>query len=434
MGNEPQPPRRSRQRLFTLVGLAVLVAINAFLLSRPFVHEAGDVVEWRKGPLVYEHSPFFTANAAKVFWPALAVALDAYLLTLSVWGTFLRRRLTGRLTAALARLAPLLFVFAALALGEGVSRYVIKNSDMYDQYRPDADLFWYNRPNLRDFVGDRDSAPRSTNSRGFRGAEEVPKAKAENEYRIFVVGDSSTFGLGVKDDQTYAAVMGATMDAASARDVRVINTGCPGHTSHQGLVLLRRYGPTMKPDLIVWSYNNDPCLDMARDKDRLAPNRAVLALQRFVYRSDLFLVSQRVYLDWVYGRNLQKYSELYPSESSGWVRRIPFDDYRQYLDEFIEVADDLGSEILFIRMPLNRAACEEKPIYFTSYDDEYRDYLTTWARENHHHCVDFESMFEGLSGRELFLPGHLFHPAVDGHDIIGRNLATYALDMELIEP
>ena len=35
--------------------------------------------------------------------------------------------------------------------------------------------------------------------------------------------------------------------------------------------------------------------------------------------------------------------------------------------------------------------------------------------------------------RERVLPGHLFHPSAEGHDLIGRRLTRVILDKELVE-
>ena len=208
----------------------------------------------------------------------------------------------------------------------------------------------------------------------------------------------------------------------------VINTACPGHTSFQGRVLLERHARDLKPDLLIWAYNNDPCLDTVQDRDRVSSNPRVVATQRLLYRSDLYLLFRRVLLDAVYAGRLAHYRSKFPARQSDWVRRIPFEDFTAYLQDFAEAADELGAEILYIRMPLNRPTVEIQPLFATSFDDGYRDHLERFCEREGRVCVNFEHPFLENYRPELFLPGHLFHPSSTGHGIIGETLADEVLE------
>ena len=420
----------SRLRPAVLVALIALVLLNVYAFSRPSMHEAAEISEWRKGPLVKDHSPYASANSARIFWPVAAGMVDVYVGLLVSWRLVLRRRLKTRPPVELA--VSTLVLLVVLVGGELTARGIIRQF-WYLQYHPDPELYWYNRPNLRGHTDATDPAERSTNSMGFRMNQELSEHKGEGEVRIFVVGDSSTFGLGVNDDETYSQVLDRELERELARPVTVINSGCPGHTSYQGMTLLERYGLDLQPDLVIWAYNNDPCLDTMVEKDRVSDNRAQVALQRVLYRSDLYLLFRRVLVDGVYGMRSASYADRYPTEPSDWVRRIPFDDFRAYLQEFADVAHSVDAEILYIRMPLNRPMCEIEPIYLTSFDDDYRDYLSEFCLTTGEVCVDFEHPWLDNYDRDRFLPGHLFHPSAEGHDLIGRRLARVILDKGLVE-
>ena len=422
--------RLAPRRTVAAAALAALLALHVFAVSRPFLHTPAEVTEWRKGPLVKDHSPYASANSARIFWPVAVGMVDAYLLLLLLWRRVLRRRAGTRppVEAAVATLALLIVLIG----GELTARGLIRQF-WYLQYRPDPELYWYNRPNLREHTDATDTAQRTTNSHGFRMDREVSRAKGADEVRVFVVGDSSTFGLGVDDGQTYSAVLERELAQRLGRPVTVINSGCPGHTSYQGMVLLTRYGLDLRPDLVIWAYNNDPCLDTMVETDRVSTNPAQLALQRVLYRSDLYLLFRRVLVDGVYGVRTARFAQRYPSEPSDWVHRIPFEDFRGYLQQFADVAHGAGAEILYVRMPLNRPMCDVEPIYLTSFDDDYRDYLTAFCATTDQHCVDFEHPWLQAYDRDLFLPGHLFHPSASGHEVIGRELARVVVAKGLVD-
>jgi hypothetical protein len=414
-----------------VIGLLLLFLFNAYAFSRPWLHRPSVVMEWRKGPLIYESSPYSTTNAARIFWPIFAIMVDVYAAGAFLATRWIRKRVPAHRRAITESIFVILLLVAVVGAGELMARWYIRNY-MFLQYRPDPELYWYNRPNLRDHVDVTDGARKSTNSLGMRGREDVPLEKEPGEIRIFVVGDSSTFGLGVLDEETYSHVLQERLSEATGRRVRVINSGCPGHTSYQGLILLQRYGLAYKPDLIIWAYNNDPCLDMAREKDRVSQNPRVVAAQRVLYRSDLYLLAMRVVLDAIYGWNLKKFETKYPRNQDGWVRRIPFEDYKDYLQRFVDLARSVNSKILFLRMPLNLPMCEVEPIYYTSFDFEYRDYLLEFCKRNNLPVVNLEEMFLHPYDPGLFLTGHLFHPSPRGHRIIGERLASYILAKGLI--
>ena len=88
--------------------------------------------------------------------------------------------------------------------------------------QPDDELGWVLPPSSSfEFVGQQVT----TNARGWRGP--LP-----GDLNVAVVGDSSAFGHGVADDETFAALLDERLDAT------VLNLGVPGYTCRQveGLV------------------------------------------------------------------------------------------------------------------------------------------------------------------------------------------------------
>jgi hypothetical protein len=90
-----------------------------------------------------------------------------------------------------------------------------------------------------------------TNSLGFRGT--VPTARQPGEYRIMLVGDSATFGLGLNEPDTIAEqlkLIGRERCPASAK-VTAYNFGHLGFNLVQELLILRDYFDTVKPEQVV---------------------------------------------------------------------------------------------------------------------------------------------------------------------------------------
>lgn len=421
-GQEKSDPAVLSGRRFLLLPVFVLLLLlffNIYALTKPFFHEPSLVLEWRKGPLIYDSSPYSTMNAAKFFWPVSALVLDVYLIILLIRSVFPRRKKNrGSFFEGLFTVSALLLVLAG---GEGMTRLLIKKY-MFIQYRPHPDMAWYNRPNLSWHSDNTDESYKSTNSLGFRMTREIAAEKRPEELRIFLTGDSSTFGYGMDDGDNYSSLVETLLSERTGKRAIVINTACPGHTSLQGLHLLHKYGAVMEPDMLIWAYNNDSCLDTAPDLDRIAGTPSARAVRRMLYKSDYYLLLRRVLLDFIYSRKIEEYQSRFSMNHFDWVRRIPFDDYKKYLEEFADFARERKIGILFIRMPLNRYMSEIQSIYMTSFDENYRDYLEVFCEEEGLPFLDLEQVFVSQYSPDLFLPGHLFHPSVRGHRIVAEQI------------
>jgi hypothetical protein len=95
----------------------------------------------------------------------------------------------------------------------------------------------YGKPEYRIMLGH--------NALGFRGRE-VSRSKAPEKVRIFALGDSMTYGLGVEDDETYSAIL----EKLDPR-LEVINAGVAGYSPAEELLLLRERGLDLAPDIVT---------------------------------------------------------------------------------------------------------------------------------------------------------------------------------------
>jgi hypothetical protein len=90
------------------------------------------------------------------------------------------------------------------------------------------------------------------NSLGWRGGREFLEKK-QTDYRVLFLGDSFTYGLGVNDKQTFAAVV--EKDLRSDRlSVEVMNAGCPGRGTDYELKSFQTVGRKFHPDLTVLGF------------------------------------------------------------------------------------------------------------------------------------------------------------------------------------
>lgn len=92
------------------------------------------------------------------------------------------------------------------------------------------------------------------NSLGFRGSE-APPLKAAGVFRVVVFGDSSSFGWGVNQDETYSEVLRRSLqDRAPGKKIEVLNFAIPGDSSEYGKLIFDRYAKEHQPDLVILGF------------------------------------------------------------------------------------------------------------------------------------------------------------------------------------
>lgn len=85
---------------------------------------------------------------------------------------------------------------------------------------------------------------------GLRGEE--PRPRRPETYRIVCLGDSFTFGLGVRDDETYPRLLEQRLaDRFPGIDVQVLNAGVPGYGTADELRFLESRIDLLDPDLVI---------------------------------------------------------------------------------------------------------------------------------------------------------------------------------------
>lgn len=130
--------------------------------------------------------------------------------------------------------------------------------------QPDEDLFWSMRPNLKIYYEATGVSVR-TNSFGLRSPE--IGTKKDNEFRILSLGESTTYGEGVSNDETYSAVLeNILQNVDKTRSYRVINAGVSAYSSFQSLTYLKLRGLKLKPDMVLFYHElNDYLPSSLRD-------------------------------------------------------------------------------------------------------------------------------------------------------------------------
>lgn len=120
----------------------------------------------------------------------------------------------------------------------GHSEFILQESQASQRERS-IDWFyrWVNNP---------------TNPKGIEVEGEIyPFEKEENTQRILAIGDSGTFGLGVKRQEAWPAVLESSL-RKEKKNVEVFNFGIPGALLQDSVLFFRQYLQSYQPDVVIF--------------------------------------------------------------------------------------------------------------------------------------------------------------------------------------
>lgn len=106
--------------------------------------------------------------------------------------------------------------------------------------------------NPRGYFDERSEVHHDVNPSGFRGPAVSPDPKGA--FRMVFLGDSFTFGEGVRNEDIYPEVT-ARLLRGKGRAIDACNLGVGGHNTTQSLDVLKRFGFGLQPDVVILGYN-----------------------------------------------------------------------------------------------------------------------------------------------------------------------------------
>jgi lysophospholipase L1-like esterase len=281
---------------------------------------------------------------------------------------------------------------------------------------------------------------------GFRGSDPDPL----NAWKVLTLGDSTTFGWGVAQNETYSALLEADLQRAldpagtAGGGVQVLNGGVIGFTIRQGLERYRAVAAAWRPDVVVAAFGaineHYPTTDLA-DVDKLVWVRERAS---FLWQVERCLRNEVRLVSWLArwqderqgGRDaqfgafvqreqekrlaLQAYDEL-----ADYPRRVSAADFQLCLRELDTAVRRDGGRLVLVRVPRRRVVEETHP-QVLDYDAE----LTAFLETSDVACVDARAELRariaaGSAEAELFVDS--VHPGAVGHRLIADRLLPEVL-------
>lgn len=323
----------------------------------------------------------------------------------------------------LAVLAAALLLF--LAIGEAATRVANRDSRSYD-----LEMFKYSRELKRDAPPEAremhhwhipgsfavlQNAPVTINSKGLRDAEYDYPRKAGVK-RILALGDSITFGWGVKVEDTYAKVLERALNAGAASPkYEVLNCGVGNYTASRILGLYEHELHKYRPDVVSLAF----FINNANE----TPDTAWKTVFNTPLQFPIYLWSrlQRVTARYSVTKGFDRYyQDLYRDDNP------VFAPLRAKLVAFIKKLRGEGKKVVVLSIP-DCMHLDEKPYRYQYVTDK----VFALAREAGAETLDLLPSVQGMKPQEIMNTPEDRHPNAEGHRRMGMALHEKLKGMNL---
>ena len=191
--------------------------------------------------------------------------------------------------------------------------------------------------------------PIEINAQGLRSpAVAVPKQAGT--LRVLVLGDSVTFGAGVREDETFSRQLETLLRGDLACPVEVVNAGVSGYGSVEEADLLEHEGLALEPDVVlVFHVENDNVA-----VPHLQGGLASFVKDRVVYRSHLIgasLIALRRARWMLQASNAGGDANAFGAEQAAWDQRSGTPASLDALRRIASVAHANGASVLLASYP-----------------------------------------------------------------------------------
>lgn len=278
------------------------------------------------------------------------------------------------------------------------------------------------------------------NASGFRGPE-LAREKTPGVLRIATLGDSSTFGYGVRYEECWSAQLVQRL-AERGVPAECIDAGVIGSTVRQGLERYARNVREFHPDIVVAAFGvtNESVASIQKPDAVLIASLAFETNKwgRFTERLREQCKLAHVVAWWIdEARGGRAEIQRRARERRSWIghnlksigdpawegeRRVSVGEFESCLRELERRVSNDGARLVLLAPPRQTAAVREKPVLAL-----YTEKTLAVARAEKLDVVDGRAALaaEGAEYDALFLD--YYHPTVEGHRRLSLAIADAVL-------
>ncbi len=277
--------------------------------------------------------------------------------------------------------------------------------------------------NPRGYFDKNNEVHHDVNPLGFRGPAFT--LKPDGGYRLVCLGDSFTFGEGVRNEHTYPELAARSL-RKDGRQTDACNLGVGGYNTTQSLDALNRFGFDLKPDVVVLGYTLNDAepplfqIDSASGqpvrRDRETSIEAESAPQKPPGSGLYSLRLAQAFWNARHQRKLARqtidyYLSVNAPAGGGWI------ESERALREMVSQCRDRGIPCVVVMFPLLFELSEDYP-----FRDIHRR-VGEVVRGSGGHFIDLLPALSGRDSAELIVHPTDQHPNEKVHELAGKLVA-----------
>lgn len=246
--------------------------------------------------------------------------------------------------------------------------------------------------------------------------------KKENEIRIAAIGDSLTFGAGIKNvNDRFTNLLEAKLNAAG-KNVSVYNFGVPGVDTEEEIDMYRNKVKAFNPDIIVWQYY----LNDIQTKDK---GESARIFQKNSKKSIVItkLSDLSYFFDFLYWRLTSRYANTFGDLNSSYLAQYhdeaKFNRHKEELNGIIDEMHADNKKVIVIIFPLLNLIGDNYPAR-----DIHKKLDETFGLKNVE-VIDLLDSLGDKKGKELVASRFDAHPNEFVHSIAASKLYNSILTL-----
>tara|TARA_B100000686_G_scaffold158840_1_gene166476 strand:- start:1765 stop:2883 length:1119 start_codon:yes stop_codon:yes gene_type:complete len=302
------------------------------------------------------------------------------------------------------------------------------------------------------FSGKTYDATLKINSNGFRDLER-PISQGNDSYRIAILGDSITFGVGVEMEETFPKILENKLNKVLKFPVQVFNLGVNSYNTVTEYYYLKEIYDVLKPQMVIieFSIGNDTGLTKPpgglKNINKIKFVRIIKDIARHLYSYHWLAAKyynfQYAYMGWFFGfgahskekelsndphqKLLLDYLNLYNDSFQGWI------DAQQAFTDIDRFCKEKNITLLFAISTSNislSSKLETDALY-----PIVKKVFNSLENKNINNILLLNESFRYYSGKKiqyLWVRPDDSHYSVLAHKLAGKGLFDYIIDRKLI--